>query len=80
MADDLELGALCQVSRRVKDVAAARKWYGEVLGLRHLYSFGDLAFFDCDGVRLFLSEGDDAGPELIFVLSCRQHPCGACGS
>jgi hypothetical protein len=29
-----------------------------VLGLPHLYTYGDLAFFDCGGVRLFLSEGN----------------------
>ena len=32
-----------------------------MLGLTHLYSFGDLAFFDCDGTRLFLSQGDGEG-------------------
>ena len=30
-----------------------------MLGLRHLYSFGDLAFFDCGGTRLFLSQSPD---------------------
>ena len=58
MEQPLELGAIAQIARTVKDVAAARRWYAEVLGVRHLYSFGNLAFFDCGGVRLFLSEGD----------------------
>jgi hypothetical protein len=49
------LGPMGQISRTVSDVAAARRWYEEVLGLPHLYSFGDLAFFDCGGVRLFRS-------------------------
>ena len=61
MGDVLQLGPIGQVARRVKDIDAARKWYGEVLGLKHLYSFGDLAFFDCGGTRLFLSQ--DAGAE-----------------
>jgi len=56
----LALGPLGQVSRKVKDIAAARQWYGEVLGLKHLYSFGDLAFFDCGGTRLFLSQDAQA--------------------
>jgi DNA-binding CsgD family transcriptional regulator/catechol 2,3-dioxygenase-like lactoylglutathione lyase family enzyme len=56
---DQALGPLGQIARRVKDIAAARKWYGEVLGLTHLYSFGDLAFFDCGGTRLFLSQSPD---------------------
>jgi DNA-binding CsgD family transcriptional regulator/catechol 2,3-dioxygenase-like lactoylglutathione lyase family enzyme len=55
------LGPLGQISRHVKDIAAARHFYGEMLGLPHLYSFGDLAFFDCGGVRLFLSQTEAAG-------------------
>ena len=55
------LGPVGQISRHVKDIAAARHFYGDVLGLPHLYSFGDLAFFDCGGVRLFLSQSEGAG-------------------
>ena len=55
------LGPIGQISRQVKDIEAARQFYGEVLGLTHLYSFGDLAFFDCGGVRLFLSQGEGGG-------------------
>jgi len=52
----LKLEPLGQIARRVKNIQEARRWYGEVLGLPHLYSFGDLAFFDCGGTRLFLSQ------------------------
>jgi DNA-binding CsgD family transcriptional regulator/catechol 2,3-dioxygenase-like lactoylglutathione lyase family enzyme len=62
-------GALGQISRQVKDIEAARQWYADVLGLRHLYSFGNLAFFDCQGVRLFLSESD--GPDGSSILYFR---------
>jgi len=56
MSDDgLRLGPIGQISRHVSDVGVAVDWYGKVLGLPHLYTFGDLAFFDCGGVRLFLS-------------------------
>ena len=61
MTDQVTLGALGQVSRKVRDIAAAKAWYGEVLGLPHLYSFGDLAFFDMGGTRLFLSQAEEAG-------------------
>ena len=69
MSANLELGALAQVSRTVGEIGAARRWYQEVLGLPHLYSFGNLAFFDCNGVRLFLSEGD--GGEANSILYFR---------
>lgn len=62
------LGPIGQVSRHVSDIATARVWYGEVLGLPHLYSFGNLAFFDCGGTRLFLSQSDTPGPESILYL------------
>ncbi len=61
MTDQVTLGALGQVSRKVRDISAARVWYGEVLGLTHLYSFGDVAFFDMGGTRLFLSQAEEAG-------------------
>ncbi len=70
MTDGLKLGAIGQVSRHVADIAAARRWYGEVLGLTHLYSFGNLAFFDCGGVRLFLSQADGA-PKTESILYFR---------
>ncbi|HEU0074876.1 MAG TPA: VOC family protein [Dehalococcoidia bacterium] len=56
MSDRLQLGPLGQIARAVKDIAVAEAWYRDVLGLAHLYTYGKLAFFDCDGTRLFLEE------------------------
>jgi DNA-binding CsgD family transcriptional regulator/catechol 2,3-dioxygenase-like lactoylglutathione lyase family enzyme len=61
MQQTLALGPIGQISRSVGDIAAAERWYRDVLGLKHLYTFGKLAFFDCAGVRLFLEEGPKAG-------------------
>lgn len=52
-----------QISRTVSDIDKSETWYRDVLGLTHLYSFGDLAFFDCGGTRLMLSAAQD----------CQQH-------
>jgi catechol-2,3-dioxygenase len=41
------LGPIGQLSRSVGDIAAAEAWWRDVLGLPHLYTFGNLAFFDC---------------------------------
>jgi DNA-binding CsgD family transcriptional regulator/catechol 2,3-dioxygenase-like lactoylglutathione lyase family enzyme len=68
MKPEVSLGAIGQIARTVKDIEAARRWYGEVLGLPHLYSFGNLAFFDCGGLRLYLSEGDGAPAESILYF------------
>jgi len=68
MQAPLVLGPIGQIARTVTDIAAARGWYGDVLGLRHLYSFGNLAFYDCGGVRLFLSEGEGTPSESILYF------------
>jgi catechol 2,3-dioxygenase-like lactoylglutathione lyase family enzyme len=55
----VQLGSIGQISRPVSDITAAVEWYRDVLGLPHLYTFGDLAFFDCAGTRLFLSAAEN---------------------
>jgi len=66
----LQLGVIGQVSRTVSDIRRAEEWYGGVLGLRHLYSFGTLAFYDCGGTRLFLSQDENPpAHESILYLS-----------
>ncbi len=60
---------LAQVARSVEDIEAAERWYRDVLGLAHLFTFGELAFFDCGGTRLMLSQSGDApGDESILYL------------
>ncbi|HEY2682875.1 MAG TPA: LuxR C-terminal-related transcriptional regulator [Steroidobacteraceae bacterium] len=66
MAESINLGAIGQIARSVKSISAAVRFYGEVLGLPHLYTFGNLAFFDCGGVRLYLSEGDGQSESILY--------------
>jgi DNA-binding CsgD family transcriptional regulator/catechol 2,3-dioxygenase-like lactoylglutathione lyase family enzyme len=63
-----ELGPIGQVSRTVRDIKEAEAWYRNALGLRHLYTFGSLAFFDCGGTRLYLSaeNGASAGESILY--------------
>lgn len=65
---DHQIGVIGQIARHVLDIDAARKWYADVLGLPHLYSFGDLAFFDCGGTRLFLSQSKEPRPESTLYF------------
>jgi catechol 2,3-dioxygenase-like lactoylglutathione lyase family enzyme len=51
-------GTIGQIARSVADIAATEAWYRDVLRLPHLYTFGNLAFFDCGGTRLILSSGE----------------------
>lgn len=65
------VGPIGQVSRQVRDLSAAVVWYRDVLELPHLFTFGNLAFFDCHGVRLFLSESKDAAAAGDSILYFR---------
>jgi DNA-binding CsgD family transcriptional regulator/catechol 2,3-dioxygenase-like lactoylglutathione lyase family enzyme len=61
-----------QISRHVRDVEKAVDWYKNVLCLTHLYTFGDLAFFECGGTRLFLTSRADAahtGDSILYFLT-----------
>ena len=60
------LGEIGQVARPVKDIEAARRWYGDVLGLTHLYSFGTLAFYQCGEVRLFLTQESSENASILY--------------
>jgi DNA-binding CsgD family transcriptional regulator/catechol 2,3-dioxygenase-like lactoylglutathione lyase family enzyme len=62
------LGSIAQIARSVQDIKQAEAWYKNVLGLPHLYTFGNLAFFDCGGTRLMLSQESAVVPESILYL------------
>jgi predicted enzyme related to lactoylglutathione lyase len=68
----LALGRVGQVSLSIRDVERASRFYADVLGLTHLYTFGDLVFFDAGGLRLYLhrrAEADwRAGSVLYFEV------------
>ena len=49
------LGPIGQISRTVSDIERSKQWYMQVLELPHLYTLGQLAFFDCGGTRLMLT-------------------------
>ena len=54
----IALNSLGQIALTVDDVDAAEAFYATKLGLRKLYRFGDLLFFDCAGVRLLVEKSN----------------------
>lgn len=64
---EVQLGPIGQLSRSVADIGAAEAWYRDVLGLSHLYTFGNLAFFDCGGTRLMLTAGESAVTDQYVI-------------
>jgi methylmalonyl-CoA/ethylmalonyl-CoA epimerase len=55
----VSLNRIGQIALAVRDVDRAEAYYQNTLGLRKLYRFGDLTFFDCAGVRLLLEKAHD---------------------
>ena len=55
----LALNRIGQIALAAADVDRAEAFYRDVVGLRHLYRYGDLTFFDCAGVRLLIEKAGD---------------------
>ena len=59
MSTDLQLGNLAQISLLCRSAAQTEGWYRDMLRLPHVFTFGDLVFFDCGGTRLFIRQVPD---------------------
>jgi predicted enzyme related to lactoylglutathione lyase len=63
------LGPIGQISRSVRNIKEAQSWYSDALGIPHLYTIGKLAFFNCGGTRLMLTEeASPAASESVLYL------------
>ena len=67
------LSRILQIAVTVRDTARAVRFYRDTLGLRLLFEAPpNLAFFDCDGVRLMLTPAEGAfqppGSILYFAV------------
>jgi methylmalonyl-CoA/ethylmalonyl-CoA epimerase len=70
----LSLSQIGQIAIVVRDVERATAFYRDVLGMKFLFAYPGLAFFDCDGTRLMLSrpekkEFDHPSSILYFRVS-----------
>jgi DNA-binding CsgD family transcriptional regulator/predicted enzyme related to lactoylglutathione lyase len=63
MASSSTFGPIGQIARSVSNIEASRNWYELVLELPHLYTFGTLSFFDCNGTRLMLAQEGELNPK-----------------
>ena len=57
----LDISHIGQIGFGVADIDRVEDFYGRTLGLRKLFRFGDLTFFDCGGIRLLLEKRRGAG-------------------
>jgi predicted enzyme related to lactoylglutathione lyase/DNA-binding CsgD family transcriptional regulator len=81
---DIALSHVGQVSLTVSDIERSVSFYRDMLRLPHLFTAGQLAFFDADGTRIML----DALPEargqgssvLYFTVADIHAACRALGA
>jgi len=69
----LNLNQIGQIALPVSDVDRSEAFYEKTLGLRKLYRFGDLSFFDCAGVRLLIDKvegGGEVKPQGCIYFRC----------
>jgi len=72
--EQVSLDRIGQIAVVVQDVERATRFYRDTLGMRFLFEFPKLAFFDCGGVRLMLStaespEFDHPGSVIYYKVS-----------
>src|ERR1700738_1930031 len=60
-ASTVQLEKIGQIALTVTDLARAKNFYLNTLGMRFLFETGPLVFFQCGDIRLMISTGESAG-------------------
>ena len=56
----VHLEAIAQIALTVTDLARAKAFYGETMGMKFLFDAGTMAFFQCGTVRVMLGLAEQA--------------------
>ncbi|HWY69623.1 MAG TPA: VOC family protein [Terriglobales bacterium] len=64
----IALDKIGQIAILVKDIPRATEFYRDKLAMKYLFSAGNLAFFDCGGIRLMLDKPEkvEVGTSVIY--------------
>lgn len=71
MTSGFGLDRVGQISVTVKDVERATAFYRDVLGMRLLFGFPGMAFFECGEVRLYLTRAERPEYERSSIVYYR---------
>jgi methylmalonyl-CoA/ethylmalonyl-CoA epimerase len=75
----VKLEGIGQVAVYVADLARSKEFYGQALGLTHLFDAGTMAFYQCGIVRLLIGASDKpvatGGVILYFRVADIHHAC-----
>lgn len=66
IGSDLGDWSLGQVSRTARDLDAMADWLRDIVGLPEIMRFPNAAFFDCGGVRLYLSAAKEGTNSILY--------------
>jgi methylmalonyl-CoA/ethylmalonyl-CoA epimerase len=64
----LGLSTIGQIAITVTDVDRAVRFYRDTLGMKFLFQVPNMAFFDCDGVRLMISVSEKPNETYSSVI------------
>ena len=67
-APSISLEKIGQIAITVDDLARARDFYQNTLGMKFLFDAGSLAFFKCGDIRLMLSTPEKPSPRGGTIL------------
>ncbi|MGP8253208.1 MAG: VOC family protein [Terracidiphilus sp.] len=75
------LEGIGQIAIYVTDLARSKEFYGQKLGLTHLFDAGNMSFFQCGEVRLLIGASDKpvatGGVILYFRVADISKACAA---
>jgi len=64
----VRLDQLAQIALAVTDLARAKEFYKDVLGMTFLFDAGTMVFFQCGGIRLMIGTGETPGGGTILYF------------
>ena len=72
----VRLDRIGQIAVTVSDLARAKDFYQNTLGMRHLFDAGAMSFFQCGEIRLLIGASDkpvQAGGTIVYFRVAEIH-------
>ena len=77
----IQLECIGQIALTVRDLAEAKRFYGETLGMKFLFDAGKMAFYQCGDIRLLIGLAEKPvtpeGTILYFRVDEIEAVCAA---
>ncbi|HUB53093.1 MAG TPA: VOC family protein [Terracidiphilus sp.] len=81
MGPETKVEGIGQIAIYVADLPRSKEFYGEKLGLKHLFDAGNMSFYQCGDVRLLIGASDKpvatGGVILYFRVADIDKACSS---